>query len=119
MTDMPNTVANVRRILQDRPLEVYITTGIDADDTDIIVSDITKFQKGTVWEFGDGGDGAELILIRDTDEDTSTISVKREHEDSSATTHDADTVLFKDPRFRYNLVAQGIGTVIDTDLYHD
>lgn len=119
MTDMAATIANVRRILQDRPLEDFITVAIDADDESVTVDNISRFQKGQVWEFSDGADGAELVLIRDVDETTDTITIKRAHENSTAASHDSLTVVFLDPRFRYDYLAQATNNVLATDLYHN
>lgn len=119
MTDMATTIIAVRRLLQDRPDEDYITVALDADDTPATVNDITKWGKGQVWEATDGTDAAELILVRSIDESASTVAIKRAHEDSDAASHEADVVFIKDPRFRYNTIAQAVNTAIDVNLYHE
>lgn len=119
-TDTPTTVANIRRILQDKPDEDYITAAItDTTSSTVTVNDITKWAKGQVWEFDDGDLGAEQILIRSVDASTSTPTFKRAHRDSAATTHLIDTVMLKDPRFSYDLVVQAINSVIDSGLYDE
>lgn len=117
MTTMADTIVAIRRLLQDAPDEDFITLGVDADDTPFTVNDITKWGKGQVWEATDGSDDCEVVLVRSTDESADTVAVKRAHADSTAASHDADSVWLKDPRFRYNTIAQAVTTVLDTDLY--
>lgn len=119
MTDMATTIAAIRRLLQDNPDEDYITLAVDADDTSFALNDVTRWGKGQVWEATDGADDAELILVRSVDEANSTATVKRAHADSTGASHDVDTIFLKDPRFRYNTIAQAVNTVLDVDLLQE
>jgi hypothetical protein len=120
MTTMALTVAAVRKILNDRPVEDLLGAAVASDSTTAITpTDVTLYAKGNVWEFADGTDGAEMYLVRSVDDATPVLAVKRGHEDSTAVTHSNGAVMVKDPRFRYNTVAQAVNTTLDASLYED
>lgn len=116
MTTMALTVAAIRKMLQDRPDEDYLTALIAAAaTTTMTVNDVTKHAAGVVWEFSDG----DLVLTRSVDESTSIVTIKRGHEDATAAAHASGAVILKEPRFRYNTIAQAVNLVLDADLYNE
>lgn len=120
MATMATTVAAVRKILGDRPVEDYLGASIAAGSTTTFTpTDVSLYAKGDVWEFQDGSTEADVVLVRAVDDATPLITVKRSHEDSTGVAHSNAAVLMKAPTFRYNTIAQAVSTVIDSDLYEN
>jgi hypothetical protein len=116
MTTTALTVAAIRKILNDVPVEDYLDAAIASTSaTTFTPTDETLYAVGDEWEFDD--DTGEVVLIRAFDPDTPTATVKRGHRDSVAATHADETVLLKNPRHFYDTISQAIQTVIDSDLY--
>jgi hypothetical protein len=117
-TTMPLTVAAIRRILKDKPVEDYLTAAITLTTaTTTTVNTPSLWGKGNTLEFDDGASGAEQVLLRDVDTSTSTLTMKRGHNGSVAATHANNCVVLKNPRFPYDEVAQAVNMVLDADLY--
>lgn len=117
---MALTAKAVRKILGDRPVEDYLGAAIASEGaTSMTPTDASLYAKGNVWEFDDGAAGAEMVLVRSVDTATPSITIKRGHEGSTAATHSNGTVLFLNPRFRYDTIAQAVNTALDVDLFEN
>lgn len=119
MTTMALTTASIRSVLQDRPDETTTTASMTNSVASVTVTDITKFAVGQVWEFDDGATGAEDVLIRSVTDSSSTIGIKRGHLGSTATSHSNSCVMLKEPKYRFDEVAQAVNTVLDADLFQE
>ena len=115
---MALTIAAIRRILGDRPDEDALGGAIASGaTTSFTPTDVTKYAKGNVWEFQDGTTEADVALVTAVDDATPLITIRRNHENSTGTSHLSGAILFKDPTYRYNTIAHAVNTVIAADLY--
>jgi hypothetical protein len=105
-------IPRVRRLLEDRPFEDYLTANIAlASTATMTVNSPTAWATGNVAEFPDG----DQALLRSGT--SNPLSIKRGHNGTTATTHTANDVILKDPRFSYDQIDQAIRRVVDTDLW--
>jgi hypothetical protein len=118
MTTMALTVAAIRRMLKDAPVEDPLAASV-TDTTGIIVTvtNIGLYAVGQVVEPDDGATGAEQWYVRSVDTVNSQIGVKRGHNGSTATTHNLGTTLLLKPRFPYDEIAQAVNFALDVDFY--
>ena len=117
MTTMAATVANVRRVLKDRP-EIAQLDGALGDTTtesfNVSATDAVKFAAGNVWEHDDNT--GERRYIKSV---TGLVVVgTRGYDGSTADAHSDDTYLVKDPRFPYNEITQAVNTVLYIGLFN-
>lgn len=123
MATYSGTVANIRRLLKDRPIQAKL--GAAQSDTTTETTTVTAgtakfFKEGQVWEHADNnGDSAstssEQRLI--TAVASTTVTGIRGYNSTTAATHSNSTYMLLDPRFPYDTVTQAIGTVLDTDMF--
>lgn len=120
MATMATTIAAVRRILGDRPVEDALGGAIAAGSTTTMTpTDVTQYARGNVWEFQDGATEADVVLVTGVDAETPAITIRRNHENSTGIAHSSGAILFKDPTYRYNTIAQAVNTVIESDLFEE
>lgn len=118
MTTMAATVKNIRRILQDEPLSDTLAQAIvSASDITMEVTDVTKHSVGNWWEFDD--DTGDIVLETAVDSATSVVSIRRSYLGSTAVVHSDESPMVKQPRFKYDLIAQAVNSVLDADLYNE
>jgi len=119
MTDMPTEVAKVRRMIEDYPVEDYITAALtDTTSTTVTVNDVSLWKRGQSWEVQDGsGTNAEAFFVRSVDSENDQATVKRGHRGSTAVTHLVDAVTFLEPRFSYSRIAEAYSQILDVELY--
>ncbi len=87
-------IHRIRRELEDEPWEDYITSSSTAADTTITVNQGSAWTEGDVGEFDDGS----LDQFKVATGTTSPITVRRGHNDTTATQHDSGAVVLKNPK---------------------
>lgn len=113
---LEDIVANVRKILKDKPVRVRLTAALgDTTTEDFSVADVAQFRPGTIWEHDDGT--GERRYVTDTDPSTLTVTAYRGFEDSTASLHADQSFVILSPRFSYDETVLAIETAIDVDLY--
>jgi hypothetical protein len=120
MTTMAATVADLRRVLKDRPERTKITA--DIVDTTTETFTVTKpelFAVGNVWEHDDGGaSGAERRYVTAVNTASSTVTAERGFQSSTAATHSSTSIVLKDPRFPYDECALAVNLILNLELYN-
>ena len=119
MTTYPTIIKDIRRLLNDTPLEDKVTTApTTTAGTTMVVATIGSWRKGQWWEFQDGDTtGAEVIYVDSVEESTSTPTIRRAFKGSTAATHSDNAYAALEPRFTYDKTKQAVDTVLDRDLY--
>ena len=119
MTTYVGIIKDIRRLLNDTPLEDKVTTApTTTAGTTMVVATIGAWRTGQWWEFQDGGEtGAEIVYVSSVEESTSTPTVRRAFKGSTAASHSNNAYAALEPRFTYDKVKQAVDTVLDRDLY--
>lgn len=124
---MAAEVGTVRRILGQHfgviPFQAALNDsgGISASDLSFTVDSGqgAYFKKGQWWEFQDGtGNNAEIVLVDSISTDTVTVPTGgRAFLGTTAATHADDMTLWLEPWPTYNITAEAINKVLDSDLF--
>jgi len=119
MTTYPAIIKDIRRLLNDTPLEDQVTTApTTTAGTTMVVATIGAWRAGQWWEFQDGdATGAEIVYVSSVEESTSTPTVRRAFKGSTAVTHSNNAYAAQEPRFTYDKLKQAVDTALDRDLY--
>lgn len=92
-------IQRVRRVIGDAPYETYDVAGVAnvTTDTNVDIPDSSKLAVGAVIEWQDNGEQGLVKSIVDSN----TVTVKRQHNGTTAQVHAANVVLLVNPTFTY------------------
>lgn len=122
MATVSETVAAIRRILQDRPVRARLDGAIASTTTETFSVDSGEealFKVGEVWEHDDSNGSTSATSSeqrRVTAVTGTTITAERGYNSSTAATHADNTYLIKEPRWAYDRVYAAINAVLRVDL---
>lgn len=104
----------VLRVLQESSYTETHTNACLATTTSLTIATggADRWRAGDVLEWRDNGDRAIVTSVADT-----TLTVRRGHDFTTATTHDANTVIAKRPRFWFGNVVKAVNDAVYQDLF--
>ena len=122
MATVAGTVAEIRRLLQDRPVRARLDGAISSTTTETFAVDSGEealFKVGELWEHDDANGATTSTSSeqrRIISVSGSTITAERGYNSSTAATHADNTYLIKEPRWTYDRVYAAMNAVLRVDL---